>query len=277
MIEWSLAFGFLAQSSLLAFTTLRRDHARNFLILTIVWILIPVALDSIIGAWRWAFSDGYRTTEMSGFALFSYLIVMPFYGFVNGRLLQVIAEETVLFVAMTLAYLLLAHGQVGLWPVPAIAIVASVFFFVFRRLELSRRIVLYGIFLAEMLLFAYVQFDIIYATLASPEGTPPVWTMILAGMLSLYLAFHLWFGAKFIMIVLSCIRAPGRELADQFFSEKVLDRHLPLPVVLLIVTLQSLLFLNLKLQWVNEMAVVEVSMLLIPQSVNAWFRRFRND
>ncbi|MBI40155.1 MAG: hypothetical protein CMF59_11185 [Leptospiraceae bacterium] len=271
----AIGLGFTIQSWLLSAATLRKDHWIKFTSMAALWCLIPVAIDVLL----MVFVDRDTPGDISGFALMSFLFVVPFYGFLNARLLQSINEETLMFLSLAVVYLV----SLSIWhPLWFSVLIIPIIVWILRwrePLSLVAALLGYGLFLFLLITVAILQFQRIFVTLALPVSMQPGFFTLLAGsMLALYLAFHLWFAAKFIMIAITCVRSRGRALARDLLQSKVRSRHLPYPVIIMILFLQAGVYLtNRYLQWMEPALIVEASVLLLPQAVNYWLRgRLKN-
>lgn len=283
----ALAIGFSLQTFLLARATLSSTHWKRMTVLALLWCIVPTLLDLALQLFWMDGDEEVRSADISGFALLSFFFVVPFYGFINGRLLQAINEESVLFLSLATLYMLHLQNLVSLPANPQEPLSAATAWFAMPGIPLAALLlrrrnpdsllagaILYGCFLSLLILTAVLQFDKIYVTLALPPGMQPSFLPLLTGsMLALYLAFHLWFGAKFMMILISCVRERGRDLASQFLSEKVRNPHLPWPAIILIALLQVGLFTaNARFSLVEPYILAEASILLFPQAMNFWLR-----
>ena len=267
----AIASGFALQAFLLARATLRKDHWQKLAILSLLWCILPALLEVIL-----LFFADWSPGDLSGFALFSFLIVVPFYGFLNARLLQAINEETVLFLSVAVLYLLSYQkfwhpGFAGILAVPLLALLLRKW----KPESLLSPFLSYGLFLTLLLSVALLQFQRIYTTMALPESIQPGFLPLFMGsMLAMYLAFHLWFAAKFIMIGITCLRSRGRQLAGLLLQDKVRARHLPGLAVGLVVALQIILYAsNHMANWIEPALLLEGSVLLLPQAMGFWIRR----
>ncbi|MCB1138173.1 MAG: hypothetical protein KDK25_08765 [Leptospiraceae bacterium] len=283
----ALSIGFTVQTFLLARATLDSVHWKRMTALALIWCMVPAFLDMALQAFSPDGDAQGSPGDISGFALLSYFFVVPFYGFINGRLLQTINEESVLFLSLAALYLLQLQNLLTIptvapeflspgaawFALPCVPLTA----FLIRRRNpdsLAAPCLIYCFFLFLLILAAILQFDRIYVTLALPPGMQPSFFPLLTGsMLSIYLAFHLWFGAKFLMILLTCLRERGRDLAREFLSQKVRQPHLPWPAILLIASLQIALFAaNMEFAFVDPHLMAEASILVFPQAMNYWLR-----
>tara|TARA_B100001939_G_scaffold253115_1_gene220057 strand:+ start:24375 stop:25202 length:828 start_codon:yes stop_codon:yes gene_type:complete len=266
----AIGIGFAVQTWLLSAATLRKDHWLKLTLLAAIWCLIPVAIDIVL----MVFVDRQTPGDISGFALLSFLFVVPFYGFLNARLLQSINEETLLFLSLAVIYLL----SLNLWhPAWFLILLLPPLSLILRRQNpdgLVSPLLSYGLFLFLLIAVALLQFQRIYVTMAMPANRQPAFFELLAGsMLAIYLGFHLWFAAKFIMILITCIRSRGRALALALMQSKVRMRHLPYPAIAFILLIQGGIYLaNRQFHWMEPELVMEVSVLLLPQAVNFWLR-----
>ena len=266
----AISIGFALQTFLLSSATLRQDHWKKVTLLAIIWCILPVSVELIL----MLFLDRSETGDISGFALLSFLFVAPFYGFLNARLLQSINEESLLFLSLAVLYLLFIHVWHPFWLILTIIPVLTLLLRHRNQDSLLAPMLGYGLFLFLLITVTLLQFQRIYVTMALPENQQPgFFDLLMGSMLALYLAFHLWFAAKFIMIAFTCIRFRGRELARPLFQSKMRNRHLPYPAIILVLFIQAMIYAgNARFGWLAPELVIEASILFLPQAVNFWLR-----
>lgn len=280
LLTLSLALGLVLQTFLLSSITLPR---RRSLILTgvaAVWVLGPWLIEL---AWVWLRSlwtgePLQFNMEISGFGLFSFFYVFPFYGFLNPHLLQIINRLAVAMLTLVFwytVYIVYADYFQERLPFLILGIGCSLITFIalfLKRLPIVFKFFLYAWFLTILLTLVFLELPRIFAIVSAPVDRVPgfIETMMVA-VIFLYLAFHTWFAFKYALILLSNIRKRGRELAVPFIHEKVHDDDLPAPVMLLLLALQAGLYgLNEYIQFITPGTLMQLSLIVLPQLIGFW-------
>lgn len=222
-----IAIGLLLQGGLLAFTSLHRDDFKKIFAISAVWILGPLIADTLYaGSVSIFYSEKFEYTGVSFFGLFSYFLVMPFYGFINTTLLQKINTESVLFILIACFFETVRTSKPE-WITASIGwtlLIIPGFFFSKR---VFGKVILYGVFLSQLLFYAIMQFDKMYQIFVLPETDQhTIMLALITSMLALYIAFHVWFLVKFILLIFVSIRERGRTVTGILVDPLVRSIHI---------------------------------------------------
>ncbi|MCB1174270.1 MAG: hypothetical protein KDK39_11915 [Leptospiraceae bacterium] len=276
----AICIGFLLQVVLLARENLDRKRAWRVIGGSAVWLLGSVLIELVFWlAARIGLRAGpYYPGEVVIGAIFMYLYVFPFYGFFENRLLQVVNRSSVWLLTVVFWYsvLVLPTSPARYYPIlfyTTIAVNLIAFTLSWSRQPGSwARLFIYGWFLYTLMLLALMELPRAFVFLNDNSSD---WLnlarVVLAAMLLLYFTFHIWFALKYLLVLMTCLRSSGRQLAFRMIAQKVTATEMPIMLSLLVLALQVGLYaLNYYQHWMDPMLMIQISVIVLPQALGWW-------
>ena len=217
--------------------------------------------------------------ELAVGAVFFFIYTVPFYGFVSTRLFPRINAQTILVVLALVTYAWFEQDRRGAdaGGLEFLGLGAGCFvlLLVFFWPGALSGMLAYGWYLAALLWLCFQEFPAIAHMFASPNPVNAI-AIFFAALATLMLTFHIWFAFKYVFIVVSCVRAEGRQLAVDFFERKFAFYSIPLPALLVLVGgLAAVLIFNVLTRTFESSLVVQAGVGLVPGLVDVWLARMR--
>ncbi len=158
--------------------------------------------------------------------------------------------------------------DIGDRPAIAIAIASLLFLPALARTtdERNTRLKAYGWFLTGAVILAIIELgEVIDPLTSSDSGSVGVVETFVAFAALMWLAFHGFFAAKYVLIIFTCHRRRGRELARSFGRRVVVPAASPWPVMLAALAAEAgLLYSDHRWDWGSDTVVSALVVLAIP-------------
>ncbi|MCP5028077.1 MAG: hypothetical protein GY929_17515 [Actinomycetia bacterium] len=234
--------------------------------------LLAVVGALLVGALLWdsvksvARGQGFldHRADSGAFVLLGLVMILPIWGLFDERLLARVSGLAVVSIGLAVAHRTV--DDIGEAPALALAVGSISFLWLLRNPSGIARMAGYGWFLAAATVLAGVEMN----ALSGPLGEigsdyPSLGSTVLALAALTWLTFHGWFAVKYLLIVITCVRRAGRDLAVAF-SERVVHPMGAGPGLAAgIVGVETgLLLMDHQWDWASDRVITAVLVLVIP-------------